>query len=197
MKNDTPWKAEFWPSDRITQVVFIPILTNPLKEIQHSPTTTTARGTKGFGSTGVNNVRQELKKSMKLEHKDASQEKHAYQLGSKLTIRQKEEVRYLMHQYEDVLAVTFNEIKGAKTQYKHLIDTGSSKPVKQAPYRLAPHYQQWVKEEVKQLLKSGIIRPSKSPWASPIVIVPKKDGVEGENRGQTHYGKCSEGWETL
>ena len=170
-------KAEFWPGDRIAQVVFIPVLTRPLKETQQL--TTTTRGSRGLGSTGVNIVQQERKKMMKLEHKDPSSEKHAYKLGEKLTPQQEEEIRDLMHRYEDVLAVTFEEIKGAKTRYKHVIDTGDHKPVKQAPYRLAPHYQQWVWEEVKQLLRSGIICHSKSPWASPIVIVPKKDGQGG------------------
>ena len=63
--------------------------------------------------------------------------------------------------------------------YKHSIDTGDSAPVKQAPYRLPPHYKQWVREEIQQMLKSGIIRPSRSPWASPIVIIPKKNGKGG------------------
>ena len=32
-------------------------------------------------------------------------------------------------------------------------------------------------EEVEQLLSEGLIKPSKSPWASPVVLVPKKDGT--------------------
>ena len=84
-----------------------------------------------------------------------------------------------MRRYDDVLAVSFEEIKGARMTYKHSIDTGDSAPVKQAPYHLPPHYKQWVQEEIQQMLKSGIIRPSRSPWASPIVIIPKKNGKGG------------------
>jgi hypothetical protein len=62
-----------------------------------------------------------------------------------------------MKQFESVLAVSFKEIQGAKTHYKHVIDTGDHKPIKQSPYRLAPHYKQWVQEEIMQLLKNGII----------------------------------------
>lgn len=33
-----------------------------------------------------------------------------------------------------------------------------------------------VRKLLDELKEKGIISPSKSPWASPIVIVPKKDG---------------------
>ena len=33
-----------------------------------------------------------------------------------------------------------------------------------------------MKRELDEMLASGVIRPSTSPWASPIVLVEKKDG---------------------
>ena len=44
-------------------------------------------------------------------------------------------------------------------------------------YRLAQKAQDTLREEIKTLLGKGIIRPSTSPWAAPIVLVPKKDGT--------------------
>ena len=54
------------------------------------------------------------------------------------------------------------------------IPTGDSPPITQRPYTLALKHVQWVQEEIEILERAGIIAKSVSPWASPIVIVPKK-----------------------
>ena len=56
------------------------------------------------------------------------------------------------------------------------IDTGLSPPVSSRPYSLALKHYEWVKKEIEILEKSGVIEESISPWASPIVVVPKKSG---------------------
>ena len=56
------------------------------------------------------------------------------------------------------------------------IDTGMSQPVSQRPYTLLLKHHDWVKKEIKQIEHAGVIEKSLSPWASPIVIVPKKSG---------------------
>ena len=54
------------------------------------------------------------------------------------------------------------------------IDTGDSPPVSSRPYTLALKHHQWVQEEIETLECAGVITKSMSPWASPIVVVPKK-----------------------
>ena len=54
------------------------------------------------------------------------------------------------------------------------IPTGDSPPITQRPYTLALKHVQWVQEEIEILERAGIIAKSVSPWASPIVIIPKK-----------------------
>ena len=55
----------------------------------------------------------------------------------------------------------------------HYIDTGSSPPTFAKCRPLAPDKYTATKEAFKQLLDMGIVQPSKSPWASPIHLVPK------------------------
>ena len=49
-------------------------------------------------------------------------------------------------------------------------------PVRKAPYRAPLHKRREIENQVQDLLARGIIRPSTSPWASPVTLVPKKDG---------------------
>ena len=56
------------------------------------------------------------------------------------------------------------------------IDTGNAEPIKQRPYRIPLRKRKVVEEEIDKMLAEGIIEPSTSPWASPITLVPKKDG---------------------
>ena len=54
------------------------------------------------------------------------------------------------------------------------VDTGDSPPICQKPYTLPLKHYSWVQQEVETLERAGIIKKSLSPWASPIVVVPKK-----------------------
>ena len=54
------------------------------------------------------------------------------------------------------------------------IDTGDSLPISQRPYNLPLKHADWVQKELDTLEKAGVITRSVSPWASPIVIVPRK-----------------------
>ena len=54
------------------------------------------------------------------------------------------------------------------------IYTGDSPPITQKPYTLPLKHAEWVQKELEILAKAGVIVRSVSPWASPIVVVPKR-----------------------
>ena len=63
-----------------------------------------------------------------------------------------------------------------KHNTKHHIITTPGQPIAQHPRRLAPDRYAAAKKEMHAMVQMGIARPSKSPWASPIHMVPKQTG---------------------
>ena len=59
---------------------------------------------------------------------------------------------------------------------EHAIETGNAAPIKQHPRRVPLAHAEAEKQAIEDLKAKGVIRESTSPWASPIVLVAKKDG---------------------
>ena len=51
------------------------------------------------------------------------------------------------------------------------------KPIRQKPYNLTPAKQESLKVQIQEMLAKGVIEESKSPWRSPVVMVPKPDNT--------------------
>ncbi|KAE9157379.1 hypothetical protein PF005_g32854 [Phytophthora fragariae] len=58
------------------------------------------------------------------------------------------------------------------------IDVGNAKPVAQRVRKVAPQFREKLSQLLKGLLSAKIIQISTSPWASPIVVIIKKNGVD-------------------
>ena len=65
---------------------------------------------------------------------------------------------------------------GQTNLVEHTIDTGDSRPVKQPPHRMPLAFAGEDHKAIEKFTKQGGIRPSTSPWASPLVMVRKKTG---------------------
>ena len=73
----------------------------------------------------------------------------------------------------DVFALNDSEL-GRTSLVKHSIDTGDHPPIKQQP-RCTPFVQrEKISKLIDEMQQSGVVQPSASAWASPIVIVPKR-----------------------
>ena len=79
----------------------------------------------------------------------------------------------LCEKYSDVFSENSGDI-GGTSLIKMDIDTGGNPPVCQRPYTVHLKHAEWVKKEFNILEAAGIIVQSVSPWASPIVVVPKR-----------------------
>ena len=64
---------------------------------------------------------------------------------------------------------------GTFTAVKHHIDICHSKPIKQHMRRAPLGYANEEQDHLEKLLKAGVIEPSCSEWASPSVLVRKRD----------------------
>lgn len=59
---------------------------------------------------------------------------------------------------------------------EHSINTGDSIPLRQPPLKVPLAFEGEEKKVIDTMQKQGIIQKSTSPWASPIVLVKKKNG---------------------
>ena len=71
-----------------------------------------------------------------------------------------------------------NKDIGRTTLIEMEIDTGDSLPVAQNPYMLPLKHHEWVQKEIETLEKAGVIESSLSPWASLVIVVPKKSAPD-------------------
>ena len=83
----------------------------------------------------------------------------------------------LCDKHQDAFSKNNQDI--GKTQLIEMeIDTGNSVPLAQSPYTLPLKHYDWVRKEIETLEKAGVIERSLSPWASPVIVVPKKSAPD-------------------
>ncbi|KAL9970389.1 hypothetical protein ACROYT_G022754 [Oculina patagonica] len=88
---------------------------------------------------------------------------------------QKEQFSSLMKEYKDIFAVSSFDL-GKTDLMEHEINTGGHPPMKQPPRRVPPHQREIIDKQLDELLASGKVEESQSPWSSPVVLARKHDG---------------------
>lgn len=94
---------------------------------------------------------------------------------SALTEQDQTSVKSLLHRYHSVFSAHDGDL-GCTNLLSHDIPLLDDVPVRQRYRRIPPSEYEAVKAHINQLLESEVIRESCSPYASPIVLVRKKDG---------------------
>ena len=91
---------------------------------------------------------------------------------SKLTPDEKTRVELLLTEWEGVFSTNDLDV-GFTNAVKHSIRLNDNTPFKQKHRRIPPAMYNEVRRHINQLLDIGVIRRSRSPWASNIVLVRK------------------------
>ena len=95
--------------------------------------------------------------------------------GDKLTSAQQKTLYNTLLAFADVFTAGDDDL-GHTDLLPHTIPTGIAQPIRQAPRRAPLCHRETVRKLLDDMLAKDVIISSKSPWASPVVLVQKKDG---------------------
>ena len=94
-----------------------------------------------------------------------------------LSDEEKDEVLNALRPFQYVFALK-DEPLGLMKGYEHSIRVKeNTEPISQRPRPLTDDKTRELEKIIEDLLDRGLIRPSRSPWSSPICMVPKSDGT--------------------
>ena len=91
------------------------------------------------------------------------------------TEQQQYSVRKLLKEYQHLFALNLKEL-GKTSLVQHEIQLSDKTPFKERYKRIPPHQYEEVRKHLQEMLDIKAIHKSTSPWASPVVLVCKKDG---------------------
>lgn len=92
-----------------------------------------------------------------------------------MTVETLAKYKSLLDQNYDVFSS--NDFDIGRTDVEHDIKLVDYKPFKARSYRIPAAQTEIVEKHVRDMLEMGVIQPSSSPYASPIVLVKKSDGT--------------------
>ncbi len=92
-----------------------------------------------------------------------------------LTDDQRKRVEMLLVEFGDVFSRSDIYDLGKADHVEHDIKVTDERPFKQHYRTIPPHLYEEVRKHIQEMLDVGMITKSYSPWASPVVLVRKKD----------------------
>ena len=88
--------------------------------------------------------------------------------------KQIHEIGNLILKFKEVFSSP-NFVPGNAQGVSHAINTGDARPINCAPYRAGVKERELIAKLTEEMLRDKVVRASSSPWASPVVLVEKKD----------------------
>ncbi|XP_041482248.1 uncharacterized protein LOC121429309 [Lytechinus variegatus] len=106
------------------------------------------------------------------------------EFGDDVPVDMRTQMQALFREFTDVMT----DVPGKTDIISHSVELTSAEHIRSRPYPVPQALRQTIREEVETMLRMGVIEKSTSPYASPVVIVKKKDG---KNRFCVDYRKIN------
>ena len=94
-------------------------------------------------------------------------------IGDNFSHEQRAEFMDLTNEFQSL----FTKAPGTISLAQHHIKLTSDQPVRSRPYPVPYSPRESFKKDITDMMKMGVIRESSSPYASPVVVVKKKDNT--------------------
>lgn len=98
-----------------------------------------------------------------------------------LNTEERESVLELISEYSDIFHLPDEQLP-ATNVCKHKIPTTDEIPINTRQYRFPPVHREEIQTQVNKMLEADIVRPSSSPYNSPLLVVAKKSDSKGNKR---------------
>ncbi|UYV71788.1 K02A2.6-like [Cordylochernes scorpioides] len=118
----------------------------------------------------------EVDRMYKTDHRAVSSIDLNFDINPDLSSEERNQVLMLLYEYKEMFAAP-DDYKGRTHLVRHKIKTNSDIPIRKNPYRVSLREREIINNQIDKMLKKGIISHSSSPWASPVILVKKKDGT--------------------
>ena len=173
-----------------TQIILVPQLTNrkgnlyaTVINLAEEDQTILSNDCIGKGQSVFEQTEEKempVQKTRMLEEKLTTLPEHMVDLfkrsSAQLTEEQAKMLKQSLIKYQHIFAKSSNDL-GVTDKATFSINTGDAIPIRQRARYPPMGKRQAEKEEVENMLERNIIEPSSSAWASPVVLINKKDGT--------------------
>ena len=96
--------------------------------------------------------------------------------NSNLNPEEREQMCDLLKTYSDVFSTGPHDLRRTTATRHSIVTEANARPIRQRQYRQPYHMRAEMDKQIGEMLIDGLIKPSTSPWSSPVLMVPKKDG---------------------
>lgn len=123
----------------------------------------------------VNRICAPTVNSLVIEHTEIDPKQ--VNCGDTINESQKQQLMEVLSRFKHCFAKSLKEL-GCTDMVEMNLELNSKRPIVYRPYRLSHKEREQVREMVGEMLDAGIVRESISEYASPIILVRKKDGKQ-------------------